>query len=726
MHRLQDFKPRLYQQTIMATATKQNTLVVLPTGIGKTAIALMLAIQRLNALPEKKVLVLAPTRPLVNQHHETFREKSTIPDEAMTVVTGQVAPQKRQELYTDHQVIFSTPQGLENDVISQRFSLSDVSLIVFDEAHRAVGDYSYVLLAKLYASQADHLILGLTASPGSGKEEIEEVCRNLFIDHVEQRTKESGDVKPYVQKTDVRYIMVDMDETYKNLITLAKKAFIARINEIKRHGFLKQRIATHITKKDLLGLQAACRAELNQKNFDAAILSSISLAAQAMKLMHAIELLESQGIAPAGSYLDDLFEQAKTTSVKATIAVAEDPMVRLLRQRIKEQVGAEHPKLTKLCGFITERVAGADAKIIVFCQYRDSIMHIVERLNDIEGVHAKEFIGQAKKRGQGLSQKQQIERVAEFAAGKFNVLVMSSVGEEGLDIPEVNSVMFYEPIPSAIRSIQRRGRTGRHAKGEVLVLVAKGTRDEAYRWSAYHKEKRVHETIAAMKKVERPRRTLADYDKASYTIIADFREKTRGIMSAMMEAGVRIKMERLEAADYLLSPEVGVEFKTAEDFVDSIIDGRLLDQLPKLKQAFPSPLVVVQGEDIFSIRNIHPNAIYGMLSTIALSFRIPILFTRNTQETANLFMAIAKREQEGSHTYSPLAAKPGSVQEQQEFLVGSLPGVGIITARRLLAHFGSVDAVFSADAASLEQVEGVGAKIAAGIRDFIVEKYKTI
>jgi Fanconi anemia group M protein len=145
---IKDFVPRLYQETIFSTTVSKNTLVVLPTGMGKTAIAMMLASFRLKQFPNSKILILSPTRPLINQHMTTFQKFMNIDETHFAVFSGEVTPEKRAEMWKEKQIIFSTPQGLENDIISSRIKLEDVSLLVFDEAHRAVGDYSYVFVAK--------------------------------------------------------------------------------------------------------------------------------------------------------------------------------------------------------------------------------------------------------------------------------------------------------------------------------------------------------------------------------------------------------------------------------------------------------------------------------------------------------------------------------------------------------------------------------------------------
>ena len=182
---------RLYQQAILATAATKNTLAILPTGLGKTFIALALASLRLKGT--SKILILAPTKPLVNQHLRTFSEFFDFDKNELLVFSGEVNAKQRPDLWAQAKIIFSTPQTIKNDIISGRIKLNDVSLVVFDEAHRAVGDYSYVFLAKTYLKQAfDARILGLTASPGTSEDKINEVCRNLFIDSLEARNRDHG------------------------------------------------------------------------------------------------------------------------------------------------------------------------------------------------------------------------------------------------------------------------------------------------------------------------------------------------------------------------------------------------------------------------------------------------------------------------------------------------------------------------------------------------------
>jgi Fanconi anemia group M protein len=190
---------------------------------------------------------------------------------------------------------------------------------------------------------------------------------------------------------------------------------------------------------------------------------------------------------------------------------------------------------------------------------------------------------------------------------------------------------------------------------------------------------------------------------------------------------VDLRLEQLKVADFVLSNRVGVEFKTSEDFVNSIIDGRLLEQIKDLKNNFERPLVLIEGTDIYGIRNVHHNAIRGMLATIAVSYGIPMLFSRNPEESASILSIIAKREQEQSKDFSLHAEKRGmSIKEMQEYVVSSLPGVGSGLAKPLLKHFGSVKNVINASKEELEKVEKIGPKTAEKIKDIIDREYQEI
>ena len=734
---IKNFEPRLYQQTILATAAEKNTLVVLPTGMGKTNIFLMLAAQRLKQYQSSKILFIGPTKPLIEQYMNVFREHFEIDESKMAIFTGMVSPEKRADLWKQSKIVFSTPQGLENDIISARINLEEVCLLGVDEAHRAVGEYAYVFVAKQFMKLSRYpRIIALTASPGSEMEKIQEVCKNLFIEDIEVRTDEDPDVKPYIQEMQIDWIGVELPKIFIDIQRFLLLFLKERFEKLKKWGVLRRTELKYVTKSDLLQLQGELRARIASGEKDFVVWNSISMLAEIMKIYYALELLETQGITPLNKYIEKLISESRTLKTKAIRSIMNDSNFKtaMIKARILYEEKIEHPKLIELQRIVEKEInENINLKIIVFNQYRDNALDIVGKLNKIQNVKANIFVGQQKKGDTGLSQKDQKQLLEDFRNGFFNVLVATSIGEEGLDIPKVDLVIFYEPLPSAIRSIQRRGRTGRQDKGRVIILMAKNTRDEAYRWVAHHKEKKMYRNLANLRK----KLTLSAYEKKDLPItrfaeqkikiFADYREKGSGVIKEMAENGVLVNLEKLEYADYVLSSRCGVEIKTVEDFVDSIVDGRLLQQIKNLKNNFERPVIVIEGSrDIYAVRNIHHNSILGMMATIAVSYGIPIVQTRSFRETAALLQIIAKREQEETGRDFSLHAdrKPATLKEQQEYVVSSFPGINLTLSKPLLKHFKTVKNIVTSSAEELQQVDKIGPQKAKRIKDVVEGEYK--
>lgn len=731
---LRDFSPRLYQETILDTCAKKSTLVVLPTGLGKTMVAMMLAVQRIKQYPLSKILFLAPTRPLVEQHLQTFKKHLDLHESQFAVFTGQVSPEKRAAMWKESQFFFSTPQGMENDIISERIKLEEVALIVFDEAHRATGDYAYNFIAKRYNKKAHHpRVLALTASPGSDLEKIMEVCTNLCIEDVELRMETDPDVKPYVQEIEIDWVKVELPLEMKNIRKYLQLCYRSKLAEVKGYGYIRS--GQEISKTELLKVQGMLHMYISKGDKSFEIMKSVSLIAEAMKAQHALELLETQGISPLTAYFNKLDSEEHTSKVKALKNLLRDAnfkAAKIMTRKLVEN-NIEHPKMAELKKIVEDEVKkNPGIKIIIFNQYRDTATKIAEELKAITGVTSRIFFGQAKKKGVGLSQKEQKKILEDFKAGEFNCLVATSVAEEGLDIPSVGLVLFYEPVPSGIRTIQRRGRTGRLDKGHVIVLMAKDTRDEGYKWSAHHKEKRMKKTLVDLKKkfnLSLKPATLDRYTapESDIKVYADYREKGSGVIKELIDFGIKIDLQKLDLGDYLLSCRCGIECKKVPDFVDSIVDGRLLSQVKSMKEHFDRPLIIVEGtEDIYSQRKVHPNAIRGMLGMIAVTYGIPILQTKDFKETAALLSVIAKREQnETSKTYSVHGSKkPMSSKEQQEYIVSALPNIGPKHAKTLLQKYGTVLGVMVAGAKEIHATTKIGESKAKDIQKVLTERYE--
>jgi len=722
----------------MASCAKGNCLIILPTGLGKTKTAILAAVQRLNAFPNSKILFLTVTKPLAEQIYEEVKECVDLEEEKIVLFTGSVAPKKREELWKNSVITVSTPQCIENDIINKRLELENVSLVIADEAHNAVKDYAYTWVAKQYHKKSRFpRIIGLTASPGSDLEKIQEVCKNLYIEEIEIRTDKDPDVKPYVHEIKVDWTEVELPKVFLEVRKYLRNFLGDRLGKLKKWGILKRTNLKFVSKTELLALQGQLRGRASSGEKDFVVWTAISVLAEIMKVSHGLELLETQGIIPLYKYMEKFNNEASSTKIKAVKNIVKDLNFRSAFIKVSKlyEEKVEHPKLIELQKIVEKEVEGSKKKMIVFNQYRDSAVDIVEKLNSISDVNAKLFVGQLKKGGTGLSQKEQKAVLDDFRAGKFNVLVATSIGEQGLDIPQVDMVIFYEPIPSAIRQIQRRGRTGRHGEGKVIVLVTKDTLDEGYRWSAHHKEKRMYRNLESLKKkltlsLNTKEETLTNYVKEDkIKIFADFREKGSGTIKELIELDADLKLEALPNADYILSSRVGVELKTVNDFVESIIDGRLLQQIKNLRNNFERPLLVIEGlEDIYSVRNVHSNAIRGMLAAITVGYGVPILYTKNFKDTAMLLNIIAKREQEETSKDFSLhpEKKAMSIKDMQEYIVSSLPGVGAGLSKPLLKHFKSVKNIINAEQKELEKVEKIGKKKAEKIKDIVDREYQTL
>ncbi len=496
---LLNIKPREYQKEIFEKTKDKNSLIILPTGIGKTLIGLMLSIHRMQKHPTEKILFLAPTRPLAEQHFAYFQKHLPELFAQIDLFTGKINAENRKKIWQRSDIIFSTPQCIANDLKKYLYKLTDVSLLIEDEAHRCVKNYSYTFVAKKYKEQAlNPQIIGLTASPGTDKKTIKTICDNLSIENVEIRTRESEDVKQYLQDIEINTIKVEFPKKFQEIKNHLQKIYESNIKELKDRN-LMHAPANKIT---LLEAQKKMMSALSKGDKDYNLYGGVSICAQAIKTQHALELLETQTLHSFTNYMNSIKKQAEQGKSKAVKNLTSNPAFSAAYQKTQalNQENIEHPKLLELKDIIQNKInQNPSSKIIVFSQFRDSVTKICKELNSIKNTKAKVFVGQTKKADSGLSQKEQKQIINDFSNSKFNILCATSIGEEGLDIPEVNAVIFYEPVPSAIRKIQRAGRTARLMPGELIMLVTKNTRDEAYYWSAHHKEKRMHKAIDSIK-----------------------------------------------------------------------------------------------------------------------------------------------------------------------------------------------------------------------------------
>ena len=709
---------RMYQISIATTALTKNTLVVIPTGLGKTTIAaLVIASRLLNE--DGKVLFLAPTKPLVEQHARFL--KKVLKVEEIVSLTGEVSPEKRKEMWERARIIVSTPQVIENDILTGRISLEDVILLVFDEAHRAVGNYAYVFIAREYMKTAKKLILAMTASPGSDPERIMEVIQNLGIEAIEVRTEWDDDVAPYVGKKRIEWIKVEIPEEMKEVKEKLEDCVKTRLNRLREMGI---EVPESSSKRDLLALQDAIQAEAAGGNSE--MFEALSILAEILKLQHAIELIETQGVRAVKSYLKKLVREAMSRGgSKAAKSIVNDPNFKKAVVALSK-CGTEHPKLEKLKEILREQFEkNPDSRIMVFTNYRDSAEMLVNELSAMFPV--AKFVGQASRdNDKGMRQKEQIETIEKFRNGEYKVLVATSVGEEGLDIPATDLVVFYEAVPSEIRAIQRKGRTGRGREGRIVVLVAKGTRDEAYYYSSMRKEKMMYDKILEIKRqIGGKQSSLGDFNlPAGVKVVVDSRELRSEVVKYLREIGASIEVRNLEVADYVVSDRVAVERKTVEDFLNSVIQNRLFMQIAKLKSAYSRAVIIIEGENLY-MGGVHPKAVRGAIASLIVDFGVSVLRTSSSRETAELIFALARREQEEKRrdVVEHTAKTKRTLKEEQEYIVSSISNVGSVIAKNLLEYFQTIEKIATADEEELAKVPKVGRKIAKRIRRIMTTPY---
>ena len=448
---------RDYQVNLANQAIDENCIVVLPTGLGKTAIALQVIAEYLSK-GTGGTLFLAPTRVLVTQHYEFLKDNLTLDD--ISLITGADTVQKRTKLW-NNSVICATPEIAKNDLNRQIVSSDQFSLVIFDEAHRTVGDYAYSGIAERFENNAVRIV-GMTATLPSEKEKATEILTKLRISSVAERTEESPDVKPYTQETSTEWINVDLPPELKSVQTLLKIALDERYDVLRKNGI---NLAGQQSLSALLRIR---QFVLNQNRRSAKPLFA------AIRIHYALNILEAHGITPFLKFCERA-QAKKGAGVRELFEVDPNFTRAVHLARDAQSRGIEHSKIPKL----KEIIESVPGKALIFTSYRDSVDLIFSKLTEM-GVSAGILIGKAGETG--LKQKKQVETVQRFRDGEFDVLIATRVGEEGLDIAEVNQVIFYDNVPSSIRFVQRRGRTGRKDTGKLVVLIAKNTIDETYYW----------------------------------------------------------------------------------------------------------------------------------------------------------------------------------------------------------------------------------------------------
>jgi Fanconi anemia group M protein len=480
-------EPRAYQIDIArGIFSGRNTLVILPTGLGKTLIAIF---AMANALQKgKKALILAPTKPLSEQHYESLVKLLNVDKEQLLLLTGSITGSKRAKLESEAKVIAATPQTISNDLRSARLSLEDFGVVIFDECHRAVGRYAYTHIADECKENGVQLV-GLTASPGSNRKKIDAIVEALGIENIEIRISSDPDVEPYVFGKNIETLYVDKSPAIDSALRSISPVIDEHLMKLYQKGLSYSPRFERLPKGRILEIGEHIN-KLQAKNYKFAAMFDF---VYVLNLTHAYDLLSSEGLFPFADYFESLGNREKRSRAVNNILANQNVMsaIKIVKEAMER--GEEHPKMFKVIEILNDGFRGKNA--IVFTQYRSTAKRLTTLLNS-NGIPAALFVGKK----EGVTQAEQQRIISDFRDGKFRVLVATSIAEEGLDIPSVDVVVFYEPIPSEIRNIQRRGRAGRMRFGEIAIMVAKGTKDEIYLMISRMREKKMRDIVARIKR----------------------------------------------------------------------------------------------------------------------------------------------------------------------------------------------------------------------------------
>ncbi|KAM8808011.1 Fanconi anemia group M protein [Eudromia elegans] len=535
-----NYPVRGYQLRMAGAALLANTLVCLPTGLGKTFVAAVVMYNFYRWFPSGKVLFLAPTKPLVAQQMEACARLMGIPPRHMAEMTGGTQVLSRRELWATRRVFFLTPQIMVNDLSRGTCPAVEIKCLVIDEAHKALGNHAYCQVVKELSKYTNQFrILALSATPGSDAKAVQQVISNLLIAKIELCSEDSPEIQPYSHERRVEKIVVPLGKELveiQNAYIRVLEAFAGRLIKI---GVLARREIPSLTKYQIILARDQFRKNPSSQN--AGILQGTIEGdfALCISLYHGYELLLQMGLRSLFIYFCGIMDGSKgLTRTRNELGRNEDFMklYQQLRDMFadtsltsangsphkdrpvsenKKEFIYSHPKLRKLeeivvkhfeswkqgcSGQSTAESESMDTRVMIFSSFRDSVQEIAEMLSRLRPVvRVMTFVGHSTgKSTRGFTQKEQLEVVKRFREGGYNTLVSTCVGEEGLDIGEVDLIICFDAQKSPIRLVQRMGRTGRKRQGRIVVILAEGREERTYNQSQSNKRS-IHKAIVENK-----------------------------------------------------------------------------------------------------------------------------------------------------------------------------------------------------------------------------------
>ncbi|XP_051237234.1 Fanconi anemia group M protein isoform X2 [Dicentrarchus labrax] len=512
---------REYQLKISEAALFQNTLVCLPTGLGKTFIASVVMYNFYRWYPSGKIVFMAPTKPLVAQQIEACYKVMGIPQAHMAELTGSTAAKQRQEVWRSKRVFFLTPQVMVNDLSRETCPAQQIKCVVIDEAHKALGNHAYCQVIRQLGSQTlQFRILALSATPGGDTKSVQSVISNLLISHIELRSDESPDIQAHSHQRSVDKMVVPLGEALS-----AHQTRYLQVLEKFMSRLVQNRVMAHKDLRTLGKYQLILARDQFRKNPPPNIKGPQQGMlegdfALCISLYHGYELLMQMGLRSLFFYIQGIMDGSREMSRARNELQRTPTFIDLYHELeamfVKPSAGQDepfiysHPKLEKLEEVVVQHFRlwaqssgdnngpqEVSTRVMIFSSFRESVQEIAAMLNrHAPLIRVMTFMGQASagKGVKGFTQKEQLEVVHRFRQGGFNTLVSTCVGEEGLDIGEVDLIVCFDAQKNPIRLVQRMGRTGRKRQGRIVVILAEGREEKTYNQSQSNKRS-VHKSI---------------------------------------------------------------------------------------------------------------------------------------------------------------------------------------------------------------------------------------
>ncbi|XP_041828193.1 Fanconi anemia group M protein [Melanotaenia boesemani] len=520
-----NYSIREYQLKISEAALFKNTLVCLPTGLGKTFIASVVMYNFYRWYPAGKIVFMAPTKPLVAQQIEACYKVMGIPQAHMAELTGSTAAKHRQEVWRSKRVFFLTPQVMMNDLSRDTCPAKQIKCVVIDEAHKALGNHAYCQVIRQLSSQTlQFRVLALSATPGGDTKSVQSVISNLLISHIELRSDECPDIQAHSHQRNVEKVVVPLGEALS-----AHQARYLQVLEKFMSRLVQNRVMAHKDLRTLSKYQLILARDQFRKNPPPYIKGPQQGMlegdfALCISLYHGYELLMQMGLRSLFVYfqgiMDGSREMSRAKNELHRTPTFMDLYLEMEAMFVKPPTGPDepfiysHPKLEKLEEVVLQHFRvwaessagnngpqGVTTRVMIFSSFRESVQEIAAMLNRHSPlIRVMTFMGQASARKgvKGFTQKEQLEVVQRFRQGGFNTLVSTCVGEEGLDIGEVDLIVCFDAQKNPIRLVQRMGRTGRKRQGRIVVILAEGREEKTYNQSQSNKRS-VHRFITGNK-----------------------------------------------------------------------------------------------------------------------------------------------------------------------------------------------------------------------------------